>query len=84
MRRKILYLITVFILISFSVAAQDLALKGGTILTVTKGTIENGTVVIQDGKITAVGPALLIAILILLLVWETAMRYPALLLPRYG
>ncbi|MFC2169885.1 amidohydrolase family protein [Acidobacteriota bacterium] len=35
--------------------AQDLALKGGTVLTVTKGTIENGTVVIQKGKITAVG-----------------------------
>ena len=37
------------------VSAQDVALKGGTLLTVTKGTIENGTVLIQDGKITAVG-----------------------------
>ncbi len=55
MRRKILYLITVFILIAVSAAAQDLVLKGGTILTITKGTIENGTVVIQDGKITAIG-----------------------------
>ncbi len=55
MRRKILYLLTVFILIAVNVAAQDLALKGGTILTITKGTIENGTVVIQEGKITAVG-----------------------------
>ena len=35
--------------------AQDLALKGGTILTITNGTIENGTIVIQNGKITAVG-----------------------------
>jgi imidazolonepropionase-like amidohydrolase len=37
------------------VYAQDLAIKGGTILTITKGTIENGTVLIQGGKITAVG-----------------------------
>ncbi len=34
---------------------QDLALKGGTILTITDGTIENGTIIIQNGKITAVG-----------------------------
>ena len=32
-----------------------MALRGGTVLTVTQGTIENGTVVIQNGKITAVG-----------------------------
>lgn len=32
-----------------------LVLRGGTILTITQGTIEGGTVVIQDGKITAVG-----------------------------
>jgi len=36
-------------------AAQDVALKGGTILTITRGTIENGTVLVQKGKITAVG-----------------------------
>jgi imidazolonepropionase-like amidohydrolase len=35
--------------------AQDLALKGGTILTITKGTIKDATVIIQKGKITAVG-----------------------------
>jgi imidazolonepropionase-like amidohydrolase len=35
--------------------AQDLALKGGTILTITNGTIENGTIIIQNGKITNVG-----------------------------
>ena len=32
-----------------------IALRGGTIYTVTKGTIQNGTVVIRDGKIAAVG-----------------------------
>lgn len=34
---------------------QDIALKGGTILTITQGTIESGTVLIQKGKITAIG-----------------------------
>jgi imidazolonepropionase-like amidohydrolase len=34
---------------------QNLVLKGGTILTITEGTIENGTVVIKDGRIAAVG-----------------------------
>ena len=31
------------------------AIKGGTVLTVTRGTIANGVVVLRDGKITAVG-----------------------------
>jgi imidazolonepropionase-like amidohydrolase len=31
------------------------AIRGGTVLTVTKGTIQNGTVVLRDGKIAAVG-----------------------------
>jgi imidazolonepropionase-like amidohydrolase len=35
--------------------AQDLILKGGTVLTVTQGIIPNGTVIIQKGKITGVG-----------------------------
>src|SRR5215213_5108389 len=32
-----------------------IALRGGTLYTVTKGTIPNGTVLIRDGKIAAVG-----------------------------
>ncbi|MFQ5691150.1 MAG: amidohydrolase [Gemmatimonadota bacterium] len=38
-------------------AAQDgpLAIRGGTVLTVTQGTIEGGTVLVRDGKIAAVG-----------------------------
>ena len=35
--------------------AQDLAIRNATVLTVTKGTIENATVVMRNGKITAVG-----------------------------
>ncbi len=35
--------------------ARIVALRGGTVLTVTKGTIPNGTVILRDGKIAAVG-----------------------------
>ncbi len=35
--------------------ANIVALRGGTVLTVTKGTIPNGTVILRDGKIAAVG-----------------------------
>lgn len=34
---------------------EDLLIKNGTILTVTRGTIENGSILIQGGKIKAVG-----------------------------
>ncbi|MBI3476691.1 MAG: amidohydrolase family protein [Acidobacteria bacterium] len=48
-----------FALLCIPAAAQDkpIALKGGKLLTITHGTIENGTVVLQGGKITAVGSA---------------------------
>jgi imidazolonepropionase-like amidohydrolase len=36
-------------------SAGPVAIKGGTVLTVTQGTIRNGTVLIRDGKIAAVG-----------------------------
>jgi imidazolonepropionase-like amidohydrolase len=41
------------------VSAQDkpIVLKGGKLLTITHGVLENGTVILQGGKITAVGPA---------------------------
>ena len=55
MSKKFLSLFVVFIIFTVSGFAQDLVLKGGTILTITKGKIENGTVVIQKGKITAFG-----------------------------
>jgi imidazolonepropionase-like amidohydrolase len=32
-------------------------ISGGKLLTITHGTIENGAVILEDGKITAVGPA---------------------------
>jgi imidazolonepropionase-like amidohydrolase len=42
-------------LLALTLSAQDVALRGGTILTITRGVIENGTVVIQKGRITALG-----------------------------
>ena len=36
-------------------AADELAIRGGTILTVTNGSIENGVILIRDGKIVAIG-----------------------------
>ena len=36
-------------------AGRLVALRGGTVLTVTNGTIPNGTVLLRDGKIAAVG-----------------------------
>lgn len=35
--------------------SQTIAITGGTVLTVTRGVVRNGTVVIRDGKIAAVG-----------------------------
>ena len=37
--------------------AKQIAITGGKLLTITHGTIENGVIVIQNGKITAVGAA---------------------------
>jgi imidazolonepropionase-like amidohydrolase len=37
--------------------AGAVAIRGGTVLTVTKGTINNGIVVFRDGKLTAIGGA---------------------------
>jgi len=52
-----LVLVSFFSMLATPVFAQDkpIALKGGKLLTVTHGVIENGTVVMQGGKITAVG-----------------------------
>jgi imidazolonepropionase-like amidohydrolase len=38
-------------------APKTVAIKGGKLLTVSHGTIENGVIVLSGGKITAVGPA---------------------------
>jgi len=55
MSKKLILFLAVLIFLSSIILAKDLVLKGGTILTITKGTIEDGTVVIQKGKIMAIG-----------------------------
>jgi imidazolonepropionase-like amidohydrolase len=47
----------VFLFLCSSLFAETIVLKGGKLLTVTHGTIENGVLVMTDGKITSVGPA---------------------------
>lgn len=55
MGKKLLCAAVLILALSVFSSGQNLALKGGTVLTITDGTIENGTVVITNGKITAVG-----------------------------
>ena len=55
MGKRFLIILAAIILAASGIWAQDIALKGGTILTITNGTIENGTIVIQKGKIAAIG-----------------------------
>ena len=55
MIRKSVFLLMILLLSVGGGLAQDIALKGGTIITIANGTIENGTIVIQQGKITAIG-----------------------------
>jgi imidazolonepropionase-like amidohydrolase len=38
-------------------STQPVAIRGGKLLTITHGVIDNGTVVMENGKITAVGPS---------------------------
>ena len=55
MKRIVMFLLAFLVSLAGLGMAQDLALRGGTVLTITQGVIENGTVLIQNGKITAVG-----------------------------
>ena len=55
---ELLALLTLYISLSTAaVAQQPIVLKGGKLLTITHGVIENGVLVMADGKITAVGAA---------------------------
>jgi len=58
-----IFTIIFFLLMAVSVSAQTpapqqsqpVALTGGTIYTVSDGVIENGTIIFEDGVITAIG-----------------------------
>src|SRR5690606_16147343 len=46
---------TAAVLLALPAAAQDVAIRNATVLTITNGTIEDGTVVVRHGRIAAVG-----------------------------
>jgi imidazolonepropionase-like amidohydrolase len=43
------------LLVPVSAGAQDIAIRNATIQTITNGVIENGTIVVRDGRIAAIG-----------------------------
>ena len=47
----------VFACCTVSAQTKPVVLKGGKVLTITHGVIENGVVVMENGKISAVGQA---------------------------
>lgn len=58
MRDKLIFLSTLILALathSPGLASQSILIKDGTVITVTKGTIENCDVLLKDGKITDVG-----------------------------
>src|SRR5215831_4923023 len=55
-RRIVPILFTVMLAVPVAVRAQSYAIKNARIVTVTGPTIPNGNILIQDGKISAVGP----------------------------
>jgi imidazolonepropionase-like amidohydrolase len=60
--RKTLHLLTLSLLVAAPAAAEVVAITGATIHTLgPQGTIENGTLVIENGRIRAVGVALPVA-----------------------
>jgi len=52
---KTLKLLSAAVLIPATLAAQDVAIRGATLITITNGDIQNGNIVVRNGKITAVG-----------------------------
>ena len=56
MRRRFLFTAAALCLLpGFTFAAAPILIQNATVLTVTKGTIEKGSVLVRDGKIAAVG-----------------------------
>ncbi|HEY9225857.1 MAG TPA: amidohydrolase family protein [Gemmatimonadaceae bacterium] len=54
MRTKLLLTFAIA-LAPVALSAQDVAIRNATIITITNGDIENGTIVVRNGKISAVG-----------------------------
>src|SRR3954451_16067991 len=53
--RRALFGAAAFAAAGLAARAESILIRNATVLTVTKGTVQNGSVLIQDGKITAIG-----------------------------
>jgi imidazolonepropionase-like amidohydrolase len=53
--RSLSVLVVIFALSAFGLAQEDIVIKNATVLTITKGKIEGGSVLVHNGKIAAVG-----------------------------
>jgi imidazolonepropionase-like amidohydrolase len=53
--RRALISLTAITAAAFNARAEAILIRNATVLTVTKGTVQNGNVLIQDGKIAAMG-----------------------------
>jgi imidazolonepropionase-like amidohydrolase len=60
MRRRFIGMFGGAIILASFLQAETIAIKNATVFTMSKGKVENGIVVIRDGKITAVGHELAI------------------------
>ncbi|HEV2117711.1 MAG TPA: amidohydrolase, partial [Terriglobales bacterium] len=54
-RRTAAIVTTILFLAGLTATAQTIAITGGRVLTISHGVIENGTVLVENGKIAAVG-----------------------------
>src|ERR1044072_6271413 len=52
---KTLKLLSAAVLLPATLLAQDVAIRNATIITITNGDIQNGNILVRNGKITAVG-----------------------------
>jgi len=57
---RIIFALLLLFIMSTAGFAGDLVIQGGTVLTVTNGIIENGSILIRDGKIAAIGESVTI------------------------
>ncbi|MFH1965740.1 MAG: amidohydrolase family protein [Acidobacteriota bacterium] len=57
---RIIFTLLLLFIMSTAGFAGDLVIQGGTVLTVTNGIIENGSILIRDGKIAAIGESVTI------------------------
>ena len=55
MTKRIWLLALSAVLLSASAHAQAILIRNATVMTVTKGTIQNGSVLVENGKIAAIG-----------------------------